>query len=156
MTEPLSTPRILATLDRIGKLYPGGIPRGLIKQTISVAATPSGKKLVLLIESARELEADGRALAEAICGKGLKLPLEQCEILCFSEERLSLEGIKEIFSQFGCRAVLILGTKKPAGQFERFSDRVALWSHSLKEIASEPSKKRDFWEHLKSLIPVLA
>jgi hypothetical protein len=156
MTEPLSTPRILAMLDRIVKLYPGGIPRGLIKQTSSVAASPSGKKLVLLIESAREIEADGRALAEAICSKGLKLPLEQCEVLCLSEERLSLEGIKEISSQFGCRAVLILGAKKPAGQFERFSDRVALWSHSLKEIASEPSKKREFWEHLKSLIPILA
>ena len=156
MTEPLSTPRILATLDRIAKLYPGGIPQELIKQVSSVGVAPEVKRLVLLIDSDRKLEADGRALAEAICCKGLKLPLEQCEILCLTGERLSLDSIKDISSQLGCRAALILGTKRSAGEYEKFNDRVALWSHSLTEIASEPLKKREFWEHLKLLIPVVA
>jgi hypothetical protein len=156
MTETLSTPQILGLLDRMAKLYPAGIPKNAIKKAPPATIMVSNKKLVLIAQSEKPLKDDERSLAEAICTKGLKLPYEQCEILSLGADKLSIEVLNELSAKFLCRAILILGADKPVGTVETFNTTLTLWSYSLSEIASEPAKKREFWEQLKRVISALS
>ncbi len=155
MSDALSNTQILGTLDRLSKLYPGGIPRSAITRRSPSLKTTTENKLALIVQTEKNLDESERTLVEAICGKGLKLSPDRYEVSCVDSAMLSGDLIRDISASSRFTAVLILGTNRQPGTFESFNQTAVIWSYSLSEIASDPFKKRNFWEHLKRLMPVL-
>jgi hypothetical protein len=152
MIDQLSATQVLALLDKVAKLYPAGIPKAAVKSPGLSSKAQDVKRVLILAMSRDSLQTAEVALAQAICSKGLKIPVEQSEIRAVSKAEISRDEIIEISRSIKCPRILVLGESHIPGAFEQIDGAHILWSYSLADIASDPTRKRDFWEQLKMMI----
>lgn len=152
MTDQLSATQVLALLDKVAKLYPAGIPKAAVKSPDLSSKAQDAKRVLILALSRDSLQTSEVALAQAICAKGLKIPVEQSEIRAISKAEISRDEIIEISRSVKCPRILVLGASRIPGAFEQIDGAHILWSYSLADIGSDPTKKRDFWEQLKVMM----
>jgi len=152
MIGQLSATQILSLLDKVAKLYPGGIPKSAVVAPMVNTTAQDHKRVLLLALSENSLEPALMTLAQAICIKGLKLPLAQCEIRSIAADSISRDEAVKIAQPIKFPIIIILGGGNQPGTFEHSEGSNILWSYSITDIASDPIKKRDFWEQLKGTI----
>ncbi len=157
MSSTNSSARTLGILDRSATLYPGGIPKALIRAR-STRVSIQALHCALVVVSQAPLGAELLELAKAICTKGLKLSLDLCKIDTVSREELaSQDSIKALVTRQGADVVIICGGSATGGKLVEFPNGLsALLTYSLDEVASDTEKKRLFWGDIKLILPRLA
>ncbi len=101
-------------------------------------------------------------LLRAVIEKGLKLKVEEVRLICPEAGRLV--DMAEV-SKMGQACIISLGCriKQREGQVEEFPRGIIqeelgtkfLMTYSLREVLEEPAVKKEFWEHLKVILPFI-
>ena len=140
-------------LDRIRGSYPGGIPHIALR-----ASAAQGVACSLVVVTDQPALPDGeRALVEAICSKGLRLPLERCRVSLVSPRTELLAALGTLREgQEGAHAVtIVFGADGELGVLGQGPGGPVLQTHALGRIGSDQSAKRETWSHLQTLLPLL-
>ncbi len=151
-----SVDQLASLLDRVGRLYPGGIPTDAIEAGNIVRSENSPRCAIIAVGAPEPLDAVHMALAQAVCTKGLRLSLEQCAIVTAPTESPSGADLESLISRIAAPVVIVCGGAMVPGTVKELSGAVVLASHSLAEIAEVVETKRSFWEHLKLIMPRLS
>lgn len=157
MSSNNSAVGILGILDRLATLYPGGIPKALIRAR-STRTNRQAFHCALVVASQAPFGAELLELAKAICAKGLKLSLDLCKIDTVSSEELATQdSIKALVTRQGADVVIICGGSATGGKLVEFPNGLSvLLTYSLDQVASDSETKRLFWGDLKLILPRLA
>ncbi len=133
----------LATfLDKVAPGYPLGIPSSAIAQ-------PEVESLLactfVLITTTTSLADEYAELLEAIATKGLKLARGVWQV------KVALPSDSSPMDLSTPLTVVLGGAQHP-GAIQTGAHGKVLFSHSIIEIAKNPSIKREFWGHLQSFL----
>ena len=135
-------------LDKVRRLYPHGIPAGLLKRSAPLE-NPVTCSLVV-ISGSGELSHDERDLIESIRSKALKLAAERCPVVVVpSEAELAATGQRAAIS-------IIFGASEPLGQLQESEAGMVMRTHSLAAVQADQGVKRAVWGHLKAVLPLFS
>jgi hypothetical protein len=151
----LGNAQIAALLDRVSRLYPGGIPTAALRSAQKVSTVKALRCAIIAVGVPETLDQGLSTLAQAICTKGLRLTLEDCAILGAPMESCSGEALEGLVAKIAAPVVILCGGTLAPGTVKEISGAVVLTSHALSEVAQVVETKRRFWEHLKLIIPRL-
>lgn len=101
---------------------------------------------------------DERALVEAICSKGLKVPFERCCVTLVRPRTEIPAAIGALREAHGSSpgVTIVFGANDELGTIGRGADGVVLTTHGLGRIAKDQAAKRETWAHLQGLLPLLS
>jgi hypothetical protein len=159
MSSAVGSDQLVGILDRIGHLYPRGIPTSAIRadNSFDPQTVPRWKFrcAIIAVGSSEPLDESLATLAQAICTKGLRLPLDECAILAVTSESCEGEALESLVARVAAPVVVLCGGRTIPGTLRELEGTVILSSYSLSEVACVVETKRGFWEHLKLIVPRL-
>jgi hypothetical protein len=142
---------IIAYLDSVAPLYPGGVPPADLPAQSSGRPLSKGTSPRIIFVSDTDLTDPDRELLVAAATKGLKLASHQFECIVAK----SLAEFEAIFATRTPAAVVILGQGKnwsgSVGSVGEYRGARLIRVHSAAEIRADVNKKRLFWTELKSI-----
>jgi|GEM_PF-1748905 len=144
---------ICGYLDKISRLYPSGIPRSLIPKVIPTVAAAQPRCALLYVVEEGAASEQLATLAGAICTKGLRVPLDHCVVRSVVSADIEGEGLAKLVSQVGAAVVVLCGSSLAPGEVAQLGGAVILTSFSLAQVGQNAEVKRQFWDHLKLVIP---
>jgi hypothetical protein len=153
MSSFTTSEELYGYLDKISRLYPGGIPRSSIPEAKPEATTVKPRCALFYMTASGDAVEQLSILAEAICTKGLRVPLEQCVVRSIEAIDVTGDGLAQLVRQANSPVVVLCGSSLPAGKVSEVEGAVVLTSFSLEQVGQNADLKRQFWEHLKLVIP---
>jgi hypothetical protein len=154
----------IAFLDKVRRLYPLGVPVAAIAAPRVVVKEEPQVACAVYVISERdsssglaEMSAGDRALIEAICGKGLRLPMDACVVRSLKESPAVHEELIEEIQKSSAKVALVFGGACDAlGRPQAVGSTVCIQTHPLDVIANTMDLKKEFWRQLQSsILPVL-
>jgi len=143
--------QIIGLLDRVARLYPRGVPVRAIRNTPVTLNSKSTVCLLISLGAPEGLEDSMDKLAQAICTKGLRVPIEHCSIRGWSRPDITDEELTALISETSAFKVVVCGEPDGSICVKSIGDALVLRSYALSRIASDPDIKRLFWEDLKTV-----
>lgn len=141
--KPNSPLQLARLLDQVGSLYPNGIPVSTLVSNASAEASPeSSSRYHFFVVGESELTPANAALLEGIASKGLRLSSDEYRISFVSEEDVTAE-----VGRCASERVIVFG----APGRKDLEDR-SLATHSLEQISSDPTLKRELWRSLQTFL----
>ena len=154
--EGLTREQLLLYLDRVHRLYPGGVPRELVVTPERHADTSSAvPKIGYVVPAPGALPESLVTLLKTITEKGLSLDesdsvVRSCDV---ADRSALLAAIGELATSVSPAVIVVLGsTAEPPGTWRSEGAVPVLHTHSLGEIEANKTVKREFWGHLQAVI----